>query len=524
MTFPKIPIRHLAGALVAAVAAAMPAACADTYTPQYAAAYVPPPPQVYAPSYSPSYTPATPTYDQPAYQQTPTYDYSQVAPPQPTYGSNTSTYQVPDYSQPSTVNTAPSYTVENPAPQVQALTEQQVADMTASIALYPDPLLAAMLPAATYPDQLADAQRWLDGTPRPDELSIQNLPYEPPIKTLLHYPDVLRLMSSHLDWTQALGAAFVYQPQDVMNSIQRWRSIAQTQGYLQSTPQQQVIATGPTIEILPPSPEVVYVPVYDPGVIFSGRPIYGRPPIDYRECGPGGGWLDFGLDWRDREVLVPTRPYWDRRDRGNSWYDDYRNQRWTDRDRRDDRNGRVASAPPPAIERRAFARDSLRPSVAYPQRIVTPTDQRVITPQRLSDAQRRAQQQQAAAQQQQNTQQQGAQQAVARQRAANEQVIRQQQAQRAANEQTIRQQQAQRAANQQQAAQQQAVQREAVARQAAAQQAAAQQAAQQAAARDAAARQAQVDAARGRNAVNGGNAQDRLRALDRNGDGQADGR
>jgi len=440
MTFPKIPIRHLAGALVAAVAAAMPAACADTYTPQYSAAYVPPPPQVYAPSYSqsyapatPTYTPATPTYDQPAYQQTPTYDYGQVAPPQPTYGSNTSTYQVPDYSQPSTINTAPSYTVENPAPQVQALTEQQVADMTASIALYPDPLLAAMLPAATYPDQLADAQRWLDGTPRPDELSIQNLPYEPPIKTLLHYPDVLRLMSSHLDWTQALGAAFVYQPQDVMNSIQRWRSIAQAQGYLQSTPQQQVIATGPSIEILPPSPEVVYVPVYDPGVIFSGRPIYGRPPIDYRECGPGGGWLDFGLDWRDREVLVPTRPYWDRRDRGNSWYDDYRNQRWSDRDRRDwDRNrndGRVASAPPPAIERRAFARDSLRPGVSYPQRIVTPTDQRVITPQRLSDAQRRALQQQAA-------QQQAAQQAVAQQRAANEQVVRQQQAQRAANEQT----------------------------------------------------------------------------------------
>jgi len=146
-----------------------------------------------------------------------------------------------------------------PAPVVALRSAPDLETMVGPIALYPDPLIAQILPAATLPAQIVMANRYVTGGYDLNQIDVQ--PWDQSVKAVARYPDVLRMMDSSLDWTTALGQAFLYQPQDVMNAIQRLRAQALALGNLQSNPQQQVISDNGILEILPANPTVVYVPV-----------------------------------------------------------------------------------------------------------------------------------------------------------------------------------------------------------------------------------------------------------------------
>jgi hypothetical protein len=185
--------------------------------------------------------------------------------------------------------------------------------MLGPIALYPDPLIAQILPAATLPSQIVVADRYLLQGGNPNEIDYQ--PWDPSIKALARYPTVLKFMDDNLAWTTEIGQAFLYQQQDVMNSIQRLRAEALALGNLQSTPQQTVMNDGGIIEIVPASPQVIYVPIYQPQVVYVQRPP--RPGF-FVSFGIGLGiglWLNHDFDWRRHEIVEwhrdhPRPPDW----------------------------------------------------------------------------------------------------------------------------------------------------------------------------------------------------------------------
>jgi hypothetical protein len=186
-----------------------------------------------------------------------------------------------------------------PAPQ----TPEQLQQLVAPIALYPDALVAQILAAATYPDQVVEADRWLQqhtdlkGEQLGKEVDKQL--WDPSVKALSEFPSVLANMDKNLSWTSSLGDAYVNQQQDVMNAVQTMRDRAEKAGNLKSTSQEKVSKQGHDIVIEPADPEVVYVPEYDPWLIY-GEPI-GIWPGWYRYpglylTGPGFGWgLGFGI-------------------------------------------------------------------------------------------------------------------------------------------------------------------------------------------------------------------------------------
>jgi uncharacterized membrane protein YgcG len=163
-----------------------------------------------------------------------------------------------------------------PAP----LTASQIDPLVAPIALYPDALVAQVLAAATYPNEVADADQWLQansnlqGTALVDAVNQQ--PWDPSVQALTQFPSVLDNMANNLSWTSALGEAFYNQQADVMAAVQRLRQQAYAAGNLKSTSQVTVVQQAPqTIVIEPANPQVVYVPVYNPTVVY-GTPYY--PP------------------------------------------------------------------------------------------------------------------------------------------------------------------------------------------------------------------------------------------------------
>lgn len=169
-----------------------------------------------------------------------------------------------------------------PAP---TFTQAQIDAMVAPIALYPDQLLGEMLMAAAYPQEIAEADRWVDdpaaASLRGDDLAAALAPidWDPSVKSLVAFPQILDLMAQHLDWTQGLGTAFLAQQGQVMDAVQRLRREALAAGVLRSTPQLTVISEGGTIVIEPASPGMLYVPVYDPTVIYGPWP-YPQPPVE----------------------------------------------------------------------------------------------------------------------------------------------------------------------------------------------------------------------------------------------------
>jgi hypothetical protein len=157
--------------------------------------------------------------------------------------------------------------IERASAQQESFTLDQIDQLMAPIALYPDSLLAQVLPAATNVSQIQQAAKFVAGGAPSSEVDRQ--PWDESVKAVAHYPQVIQKKNGNLDWTTQVGQAFVMQQQDVMQSIQRLRAQAQAAGALKSTPQQQVIAEGNVIKIVPAQSNVIYVPTYDPQVVYA---------------------------------------------------------------------------------------------------------------------------------------------------------------------------------------------------------------------------------------------------------------
>src|ERR1700677_4948824 len=188
-----------------------------------------------------------------------------------------------------------------PTPTGQLLSAAQLDQMLGPIALYPDPLIAQILPACTQPAQIAIAFTFVNSGGDPNAIDQQN--WDPSIKAVAHYPDVLKMLNDDLSWSIQLGQAYVNQPADVMSSIQRLRAKAQQLGNLQNIPQDNIVSDDGDIEILPSDPNMLYVPQYDPSLIFY-TPCYGQSFIPFGVGFGIGGWLDHDFDWRGRRLIT----------------------------------------------------------------------------------------------------------------------------------------------------------------------------------------------------------------------------
>jgi hypothetical protein len=183
-----------------------------------------------------------------------------------------------------------------PAPPPSAPAQRSAAELeklAAPMALYPDPLIAVMLPAAAYPVEVVQAARFVANTNNLATLDDQ--PWDANVKAVARFPSVIQKMSDELGWTAELGQAFVQQPLELMDAIQSLRARAQSAGTLQTTPQQVVIVTNAvvertyetqivyvtnmTVQIMPANPQVIYVPVYNPVVVYAPPPYYIYNPV-----------------------------------------------------------------------------------------------------------------------------------------------------------------------------------------------------------------------------------------------------
>jgi hypothetical protein len=182
----------------------------------------------------------------------------------------------------------------------QGFKPEEIDALVAPIALYPDELLAQIFMASTYPLEVVEASRWakqnknLKGDALAQALEKQD--WDPSVRSLVNFPDVLSNMSEKLDWTQKLGDAFLSQQKEVMDAVQRLRAKAQAAGNLQTTEQQKVIVEEKVIKIEPASPQVVYVPTYNPTVVYGAWPYPAYPPYPWYPPGYafGASMLAFG--------------------------------------------------------------------------------------------------------------------------------------------------------------------------------------------------------------------------------------
>ena len=188
--------------------------------------------------------------------------------------------------------------------------------------MYPDPLLAQVLAAATYPNDIPDAARWADehhyltGDALANAISADQLPWDPSVQALLPFPSVLAMMASDMNWTTQVGNAFMAQQQDVMDAVQRLRQEAHNFGYLRSNGS-VVVSGGPYIAITPVNPGLVYVPYYDPAVVFyAPRPgffIGGAIRFGYGiNIGVAfrpWGWGYNRFDWGRHTIFVNNSPW-----------------------------------------------------------------------------------------------------------------------------------------------------------------------------------------------------------------------
>jgi len=185
------------------------------------------------------------------------------------------------------------------APPYTQSTPEQLQQLVAPIALYPDSLVAQILAAATFPEQVVQADRWVQEHQdlKGDALgqAVDQQPWDPSVKALTAFPSVLGNMDKNLSWTSSLGDAYYNQQQDVMDAVQEMRQRAEKAGDLRTTPQQVVTTQGSTIVVQPANPDVVYVPAYDPWLAY-GDPIMGWPGwYPYPGIWYGGPYLSFGM-------------------------------------------------------------------------------------------------------------------------------------------------------------------------------------------------------------------------------------
>jgi hypothetical protein len=193
-------------------------------------------------------------------------------------------------------------TLRAQAPAGESYSPDQLDQLLAPIALYPDPLVALILPASTFPDDLAAAAQFVASNT--DPASIDSQTWNASVKGLAHYPDVLKWMNDNIDWTKSLGAAFAMQPSDVMKSVQQLRAKAQAAGTLTNTPQQQVDVEGDDIRIVPTQQDTMYVPQYDPDVVYDVPEGYAGPFITFGVGFPVGPWLGYECNWDSFGIWV----------------------------------------------------------------------------------------------------------------------------------------------------------------------------------------------------------------------------
>lgn len=187
--------------------------------------------------------------------------------------------------------------------QTAVFSREELDAMLAPIALYPDALLSQVLMAATYPLEIVQASRWskANGDKGGESAAsmVADQTWDASVKSLVAFPKVLHMMNDQLEWTQKVGDAFLAQQADVMNSIQRLRAQAQKAGNLKSNQQQTVVTQGDSIVIQPAQPQVIYVPAYNPTIVYGTWPYPLYPPTYYPGVAswyPGQSFVN-GLMW-----------------------------------------------------------------------------------------------------------------------------------------------------------------------------------------------------------------------------------
>ncbi len=194
---------------------------------------------------------------------------------------------------------APPPQEAGPAPPYVQQTPEQLQQLVAPIALYPDSLVAQILAASTFPEQVVEADRWLQEHQglQGEALgrAVDQQPWDPSVKALTAFPSVLGNMDKNLSWTSSLGDAYYNQQAEVMDAVQAMRQRAEQAGNPQTTPQQTVTNQGSTIVVQPANPDIVYVPAYDPWIDY-GDPIDPWPGwYPYPGIWFGGPYLSFGI-------------------------------------------------------------------------------------------------------------------------------------------------------------------------------------------------------------------------------------
>ncbi len=213
----------------------------------------------------------------------------------------------------------------DPAPPPQGAIEspQQMDTLVSRIALYADPLLAQVLTASTYPDQIPDAAAWanqhseLRGDALANAIREDNLQFDPSVMALLPFPSVLGMMAQDIAWTRQLGDAVLAQRPDVMDAVQRMRRQSYQYGYLRPSPYDNVVDSGGELEILPTNPAYIYVPTYDPYVVFGpprpgffvGGAIRFGPAVVIGAPFFAWGWSHPYFSWRTHGIFFDATPW-----------------------------------------------------------------------------------------------------------------------------------------------------------------------------------------------------------------------
>ncbi|HET9296303.1 MAG TPA: DUF3300 domain-containing protein, partial [Candidatus Binatia bacterium] len=162
---------------------------------------------------------------------------------------------------------------------------EELEQILAPIALHPDTLVTQILMAATYPLEVVQAERWIkqNASLKGEALTaaLEKQQWDPSVKSLVNFPQVVTMMSEQLEWTQKVGDAFLADQKQVLDTIQSLRAKAQASGNLQTTQEQTIIVEEKIIKIEPANPQVVYVPTYNPTVVYGGWPYPAYPPYAY---------------------------------------------------------------------------------------------------------------------------------------------------------------------------------------------------------------------------------------------------
>ena len=274
------------------------------------------------------------------------------------------------------------------ASQIQKFSTDELRDLVAPVALYPDALLSQVFQASTYETQLVDAYRYSQSSATPT-VPPESAAWDPSVVALLNYPTVLKKLNDDLNWTEKLGVAVTYQMPEVSDTVQQVRAEAQAAGNLVSNDKQQVVQDGEVITIVPAQENVIYVPSYEPDVIFVRHDSW----VPFITFGAGygvGSWLENRWDWHQHRFwryeswrpggwYRPSRPiYWRAPARTiPSWYragatrprgpaqNQYRSGR--------DIPNRSRTAPVRPIRPVQPARPEVRPAPARPAVRVPPT-------------------------------------------------------------------------------------------------------------------------------------------------------